>query len=118
MTERPIIMCEQWRAFGATFKCVDSRDKQCVHAVADGCRKLHDWTTSTEGIRVDLRFQARHAFARIAVAFCDWDMVSAGQDGSATRPPQREHRLVVMWVASQVNLLATPTEGGRKRVWD
>jgi hypothetical protein len=35
----------------------------------------------------------------------------------ASRPPQREHRLVVTWVQAGVNLLATPKEGGRKRVW-
>jgi hypothetical protein len=38
------------------------------------------------GRGVDLRFHARHTSARIAVPFCDWDMVSAGQDRSATRP--------------------------------
>jgi len=45
---------------------------------------------------VDLRFHARHTSARIAVAFCDWDMVSAGQD--------RAHNAsaVVTWVAAGV----------------
>jgi len=79
------------RAFSATIKGVGSRDKQRVHAVGDGRRSLHGRIALTESVQIlgrgiDLRFHARHISARIAVALCDWDMVSAGQDRAATRP--------------------------------
>src|SRR6516164_7511780 len=79
------------RAFSATIKGVGSRDKQRVHTVGDGRRSLHGRAALTETVQIlssgiDLRFHARHISARIAVAFCDWDMVSSGQDRTATRP--------------------------------